>query len=397
MLPGLKWRLLGGVSQDMSRALRFPVIILVLLCGVLPARAAQGAALERGAAITDPGALRELDLGEHPTNGLDRAGFGLRPFIPAAPTVAAPILNDELFALPAMAPVRQAIDAEFERYVARHRAELPGETIGVGASFDWQVFDRAQLYSRESRFVLAGIVNRMDRAYVSPETCGEVRLIYRLTRMGESRAGDDANSSRLPMTLNVVLRAKGEKSLAPGGIAISCKDIAQRWLATAKWPQTGADLAIRLMSAGGPLEFVEPVDVDRIETNLQIAHAPKSAVRDFRTDYLLKVFRYNAQSGTFEEAPLENQIDRERILGDHALKRDFKAWLLDSAHFAELDRGTILIPEKFLARRAIAPTPVGFGTSDLQPAFGLVEGDDATPDPLFKQADVVAALKQAAD
>src|SRR5260370_10654208 len=239
MLPGPKWRLLGGVSQDMSRALRFVVIILVL-CGVLPARAAQGAALERGAAITDPYALRELDLGEHPTNGLDRAGFGLRPFIPAARTVAAPILNDELFALPSMAPVRQAIDAEFERYVARQRADLPGESIGVGAAFDWQMFDREVLYSARSRFVLAGIVNRMDRAYLSPETCGEVRLIYRLTRMSDSPAGDDANAPRLPMTLNVVLRAKGEKTFAPGGIAITCKDIAQRWLATTKWPQTCA-------------------------------------------------------------------------------------------------------------------------------------------------------------
>src|SRR5258706_12908564 len=168
MLPGLKWRLLGGVSQDMSRALRFLVIILVLLCGVMPARAAQGAALERGAAITDPYALRELDLGEHPTNGLDRVGFGLRSFIPAARTVAAPILNDELFALPSMAPVRQAIDAEFERYLARHRAELPGETIGVGASFDWQVFDRELLYSARSRFVLAGIVYRLGRGILSP-------------------------------------------------------------------------------------------------------------------------------------------------------------------------------------------------------------------------------------
>ncbi len=109
MLPGLKWRLLGGVSQGMSRALRFLVIILVLLCGVLTARAAQDATLERGAAITDPYALRELDLGEHPTKGLDRVGFGLRPFIPAARSLAAPILNDELFALPSMAPVRQAI------------------------------------------------------------------------------------------------------------------------------------------------------------------------------------------------------------------------------------------------------------------------------------------------
>src|SRR3954451_21034701 len=212
MLPGLKWRRLGGVSQDMSRALRFLVIILGLLCGVLPARAAQGAALERGAAITDPHALRELDLGD-PTNGLDRVGFGLRPFITAARTAAPPILNDELFALPSMAPVRQAIDAEFERYVARHRAGLPAETIGVGASFDWQMFDRELLYSARSRFVLAGIVNRMDRTFVSPETCGEVRLIYRLTRMVDSPAGDDANSPRLPMTLNVVLRAKGAKTL----------------------------------------------------------------------------------------------------------------------------------------------------------------------------------------
>src|SRR5712691_9352822 len=198
MLPGLKWRLLGGVSQDMSRALRFVVIILVLLCGVLPARGVQGAALERGAAVTDPYALRGLELGEHPTNGRDRAGFGLRPFIPAARTVAAPILNDELFALLSMVPVRQAIDAEFERYVARHRADFSSETIGVGASFDWQMFDREWLYSARSRFVLAGIVNRMDRAYVSPETCGEVRLIYRLTRTDMPGTGDNAASPRLP-------------------------------------------------------------------------------------------------------------------------------------------------------------------------------------------------------
>ena len=65
-------------------------------------------------------------------------------------------------------------------------------------------------------------------------------------------------------------------------------------------------------------------NIDRIETNLQIAHAPKSAVRDFRTDYLLKVFDYDAQAQRFEEAPMENQIDRDRILADDNLKRDFK-------------------------------------------------------------------------
>ena len=62
----------------------------------------------------------------------------------------------------------KSLDEEFERYVQRHKAELPNDTIGVGTQFDFQLFDRDQLYSQADRFVLAGIVNRMDRAYVSP-------------------------------------------------------------------------------------------------------------------------------------------------------------------------------------------------------------------------------------
>jgi hypothetical protein len=99
----------------------------------------------------------------------------------------------------------------------------------------------------------------------------------------------------------------------------------------------------------------------------------------------------------FEQVPLENQIDGPRILGDENLKREFRAWLLDVKHFNELDRGTILIPEKFLATAAIAATPIGFAASNLQPGFGLVQGDGAGGDPLFKESDVVAALKKAAE
>lgn len=366
--------------------MRILVTTLVLLCGVLTARAGQGA-LERGTAIIDPQGLRELDGGR----------LGLSGVILPMRSSNAPLTSSQLFALPSMAPVRKALDDEFDRYVAHHRASLPNETIGVGTAFDFQLFDRTQLYSRDSRFVLAGIVNRMDRAYLSATNCGEIRLIYRLVRTDATTIGENEVSPRLPMTLNIVLKAKGDNAIDAGGTAITCSEIARRWLAAGDSELAGAALAEKLMAMDGPLALIRPENIDRLETNLQIAHAPKSAVRDFRTDYLMKVFDYKSQSGTFEEAPLENQIDRERILGDQALKRDFKAWLLDFTHFSELDRGTILIPEKFLARRAIAPTPVGFGTSDLQPAFGLVEGDDATPDPVFKQADVVAALKQAAD
>ena len=178
--------------------------------------------------------------------------------------------------------------------------------------------------------MLAGIVNRMDRAYVSPANCGEIRLIYRLTRIDGPTVGENAVSPRLPMTLNFVLQAKGGSN----GASLTCSEIARRWLAAGDLSLTGDELAQKLLARDGPLDLIDPQNIDRIETNLQIAHAPKSAVRDFRTDYLLKVFRYDAPAQRFQEAPLENQIDRERIEADENLKRDFKAWLLDPDAFA---------------------------------------------------------------
>src|SRR5437588_926226 len=365
----------------MSPTLRCLGTALILLCSALRASAAEDAALERGTAIIDPSALRELDHGQ----------FGLGRVLVPARSADMALTNDQLFALPSMAPVRKALDDEFERYVANHKANLPNESIGVGTSFDFQLFDRALLYSADTRFVLSGIVNRMDRAYLAETHCGEIRLIYRLTRMAVPETSD-APSPRLPMTLNVVLSAKDRYSVGAGGIP--CAEIARRWLATSDLTATGAELAEKLTAQGGALNMSGLV-IERIETNLQIAHAPKSPVRDFRTDYLMKVFDYNAQSDKFEEAPLENQIDRERLLADETLKRDFKAWLLEPKNFREFDRGTILIPERFLAKGAVAVTPVGFAPSDLQPAFGLTQGEGGSA--VFSEGDVVAALKKAAE
>jgi len=366
----------------MSRAPRILAILFALLGGALPAQAAQDKALERGAAIIDPLALRDLDGG--------RFGIG-RMLLPERSAI--PLTSSQLFALPSMAAVGQAIDAEFDRYIAGHKASLPNESIGVGDSFDFQLFDRTLLYSPDTRFVLAGIVNRMDRAYVDSASCGEIRLIYRLTRTDAPLTGSNAVSPRLPMTLNIVLKAKGAAAVDRDGTAITCSEIARRWLAAGELSLTGAELAQKLLA--GPLDLIGYENIDRIETNLQIAHAPKSAVRDFRTDYLLKVFRYDAKAHAFQESPMENQIDRDRILADDGLRREFKTWLLDPRHLAEFDRGTVLIPEKFLAKGAIAPTPVGFDASDLQPEFGLTQGEGANP--VFKETDVVAALEKAAE
>jgi hypothetical protein len=117
----------------MSHGLRFLVPLLVLVCCASPARAMQGTALERGTAITDPLALRELDRGR----------FGLGRIMLPARSVDAPITDGQLFALPSMAPVRKAIDAEFDRYVAQQKADHPNESIGVADSSDFQLFDLA--------------------------------------------------------------------------------------------------------------------------------------------------------------------------------------------------------------------------------------------------------------
>jgi hypothetical protein len=355
---------------------RLLLTVIVLLIGACSAQAASDAPLERGTAIIDPDALRELDRGR----------FGLTRIMMPARSADAPLTNAQLFALPSMAQVATALDADVARYVERHKANLPNESIGVGAGFAFQLFDRAQLYSADTRFVLSGIVNRMDRAYAAPENCGEIRLIYRLTQTNAAVIGEAAVTPRLPMTLNVVLRAKAD------GEAISCAEIARRWLAAGSLTATGAELAGTLTAPGGALDSVRPENIDRIETNVQIAHAPKSAVREFRTDYLMKVFKYDA--GAFVESPLQDQIDRELLLKDDTLAREFKTWLLAPEHFSEFDRGTVLIPDKFLAKSAIAPTPTGFVPSELMPAYGLVAGEGSKP--VFTEDDVLGALEQAA-
>jgi hypothetical protein len=368
----------------MSRALRLQLAVLVLVCGAALAQAEDASRLERGTAITDPIALRALDTGR----------FGISRMMMMARSADAALTSRQLFALPSMTPVRRVLGTDFDRYIAKHKIELPKESIGVGSNFDFQLFDRDKLDSDNTRFVLSGIVNRMDRAYVSRSDCGEVRLIYRLTETRAADIGDAAVSPRLPMTLNLVLKARPAAPVDHE--ATNCAEIARRWLAADELNEQGVALAEILTAPDGALDLIRPENIARVETNLQIAHAPKSSARDFRTDYLLKVFDYDAKTQTFEEAPLENQIDRDGLLTDRNLARDFKSWLLEPAHLAELDRGTILVPERFLLKSAVAATPVGFSPSKLQPAFGLMAGE-AAKDPVFSESDVVGALKAAAE
>ncbi|MBR0818651.1 hypothetical protein [Bradyrhizobium liaoningense] len=363
----------------MSRALRILVAAVVLLGGTVSLFAADNAPLTRGTAITDPDLLRKLD--QHDALTISRLLWPER-------NADFPLTTDLLFSqLSQLKGIPPAIDAEFDRYIIGQKAAYPIETIGVGEGFDVQLFDRANLKSRDTRFVLAGIVNRMDRAYVAEDSCGEIRLIYRLAHF-ETRPDGGKNATRLPMTLNLVMKARDARQTDANGKPVTCAEVARRWLDNGDWQGL-------IGSSSYPYDAM----LDRIETNIQISIAPKSALHDFRSDYLLKVFKYNAATKQFEESTLENQIDRDRILADDALRRDFKAWLLAPDNLREFDRGTVLIPEKFLAKAAVVLTPAGLDASALQPEFGMMQGEgkgEGKDNPVFTDNDVVGALKQAA-
>lgn len=363
----------------MSRALRILVAVAALVGGAVPLFAAENAPVARGTAITDPDLLKKLD--QHDVLTISRLLWPER-------NANVPLTTDLMFSwLSQLKQIPPAIDAEFERYVAQQKAAYPSETIGVGEGFDVQLFDRANLKSRDTRFVLAGVVNRMDRAYVSEESCGEIRLIYRLARF-ETGPNGGKTATRLPMTFNLVMKARDPRQTDGGGKPITCAEVARRWLDNDNWQGL----------IGGSFHPSDAM-LDRVETNIQVSVAPKSALHDFRSDYLLKVFKYDAATKTFEQSTLENQIDRDRILADDDLRRDFKDWLLAPDHLREFDRGTVLIPEKFLAKAAVVPTPAGLDASALQPEFGMMQGEgngEGKGEPVFTDNDVVGALEQAA-
>src|SRR5258708_36036803 len=91
---------------------------------------------------------------------------------------------------------------------------------------------------------------------------------------------------------------------------------------------------------------------------------------------------------------MENQIDSERIPASDDLKYDLRRWLLEPNQIRELDRGTILIPERFLANGVVAATPVE--RSNLGPAAGFVQADDSNGAG-FRESDILAALKKGSD
>lgn len=194
-------------------------------------------------------------------------------------------------------------------------------------------FDPRWLRSPDARFQLVGVVNRLDMQFSTPKECGQLRLIYRLSLQPKDRP-----AVRLPMTINVIRPL-------PMGPGASCRAIAQQWRALpANAPERIAAVE-RIASRSPPMT--------RLETNFQNLHGPGGPAADDHAEYVLRSF--DARPDRLVPRPLLNTPRPDLNTTERKALAD---WIARS--FEDIEAGWAVIPDRFLAMRAISVGPRGF-------------------------------------
>ncbi|MBX3226895.1 MAG: hypothetical protein KIT84_34005 [Labilithrix sp.] len=296
-------------------------------------------------------------LVEHPETlkALEAGGFDL-----GSRLTGAAMTNNVAFAA---SEEGKSIIAAVEQDVAT--AKAGDRQLGVGMAFSHRAFDARWLASKEARFELVAVANRLDRRHASAETdgtgCGEVHLVYRLAY------ANPQGVSRLPMTLMLVYPQIGENG--------SCTKTAQKWLAT-KSASTFAAKADAV--AAGPLAAL-PKLAPKVETNFQLVRWPSTTRTDMggHAEYSLRVFSRSDDAPGLAPVYLEN-TPREDL--DDAAKAALAKWV--AANVDEIDKGTAQIPlelegQRILAETAISVSPKGLARAQNRPFASLFGRDGA--------------------
>lgn len=299
--------------------------------------------LENTVSISKPEILRPLEA----------QGFGLGSLINPGRNLG--VLDNAELSKSSFKDVLENLKKEMATYQAANPKS------GVGLAFDQRLFDLNYLTHARARFVLVGIINRMDLGYKDPSSCGEIRFIYRLAYNVESNGVTVA--SRLPMTINLLFRQGSSQN---GG----CQEIAKRW------KTVSSDSTPEALLSTGPLNpsVFNRANVKDLEINLQVSRMAASARPDFggHAEYLLKAYSWTGQG--FVETTLENQIDRDLLQKNPALLTELSNWLTTPENVKAIDRGIVMIPQKFLAKRAISIAPGGINRSGNRMFYALLPG-----------------------
>jgi hypothetical protein len=218
-----------------------------------------------------------------------------------------------------------------------------------------RIIDLGWLNSPIANFRLSAVVNRLDRRdFASLEgdnaSCGEVRLIYRLAYAFQDAKLKRQLASRLPFTLNAVFSATA-------GQGESCADIARLWLRQRPAADASTDAAALL---AGPLASSR-LKLKQIEINAQIVRFPSGMETQFggQAAYLMRVFAVSKLGEAVALTPrtLENTPDLPRLKSDAALRKDLVDYV--QANVAGIDQGVYMLPERFLATKAISYSTFG--------------------------------------
>jgi hypothetical protein len=290
---------------------------------------------------------------------LERAGFGLGELAAGASGSTTAALNRR----PAFKTIFDVLRKDvLATAIADRRAKVT--SVDGFRLFDVRWFD-----SDEMHFELTGVFNRLDRRAFAEGTCGELRFLYRLAY--EVQQGGATMASRLPMTVNVVflVASDGDRD---------CRASARSWQAPESL--SGAALSGWLTSAG-PLASSERSrwQLKSVETNQQTVRWQSTVHPTLagHVEYDLRVFRplENGKPG-FEPAPMENMPDVTALAKDARLRAELLAYLREPATLSALDDGTLALPERFLAKRAISVSPRGLTRRANRPYRRLFEPED---------------------
>ncbi len=215
--------------------------------------------------------------------------------------------------------------------------------LSVTMARSHRLFNKKWLTSKAARFELVGIVNRVDRMPFAKGTCGEVRLIYRLSYRIKTKQG--WVHSRLPFTTNAVYWLKKQST--------SCSEIAKKWNNIKAKNRT--QLLAELFASDGILSpsVINVKNQKSIEVNMQSVRWPSTIRPDMGgyAEYLQRVFKRNTSRKIYQLSPLENTPDVEKLASSAALKSELKRWLKDPTNLKKIDAGTVVIPERFLSRK----------------------------------------------
>jgi hypothetical protein len=89
-------------------------------------------------------------------------------------------------------------------------------------------------------------------------------------------------------------------------------------------------------------------------------------------EYLLRVFRRLPSAPLFEPSPLENTIDVEKLRKSPPLRDELTTWIRTPEALQAIDRGTAVVPERFLATRAVSVAPHGLARRGNRPYLSVL-------------------------